>query len=136
MSDLPSARLIPKDGADRAALLRGQARDGARAAGRVAWGVGKALGLMAVCGVGIFAIGAGTGRTRSRALDDLEHRMESIRRMNDSIRMLQTMPKIEYRDMQFDLNRQMLARELDLSGSVLQHEPLSHSPQQRSMSRR
>lgn len=130
---LPPARLIPKDGADHAAILRGQARDGARVAGRVAWGAGKALALIAICGAGLIAIGAGAGRSKSRELDELDRRMQSIQRMNDSIRR---MPKIDYRrlyqpmfDRRIDLSRGGLVEQLE--GGLLEHE----SPAQPSIRR-
>lgn len=105
--DLPTARVIPKDHAERVAILRGQASVGARKAGRAAISVAKQLLLIALCGVGIVAIGAIGGRSsRSRAVDDLGRRMESLRRFDP-------LPKFDHLELQREIRLQV-QRDLDL----------------------
>ena len=72
---LPTARLVPKDRADQLALLRRQASDGARKAGRAAVAITKGLSVLVVCGLGIAAIGA-IGPSRSRRFDDLDRQLK------------------------------------------------------------
>jgi len=90
---LPEARLRPRDGADRLAILRGQARDSARTAGRGALIVTKTFAMVALCGAGLFAIGTGT---RSRSTYDLDRRLDNIRRMNESTLQMLKQPKLDF----------------------------------------
>ena len=103
---LPTARLVPQDRADRMALLRGQASNGARKAGRVAVTATKTLSILAICGIGLAALGAGLGtRSRSRVSDDLDRRLENIRRIQ--VRL----PKLDSLDIQrlrFEVERSEL----------------------------
>ena len=89
---LPAARLVPKDRAEQMALLRSQASDGARKAGRTAVSVGKGLAVLALCGAGLGAVAAvgGPGRSRSRALDDLDRQIKTLRQFD-----LRTIPKVD-----------------------------------------
>src|SRR5215210_4205629 len=95
--NLPAARLVPKDGADRRAILRGQAADGARKAGRVAAGTAKVLAVWALCGAAVVAIGAGmSSRSRStNSSDEMNRRLDNLRKMNETPRQ---MPKLHLGD--------------------------------------
>lgn len=86
---LPAARLVPKDRAEQMALLRSQASDGARKAGRTAFALGKGLSVFALCGAGLVLVG-NVGRSRSHQFDDLDQRMKTIRQLG-----LQPLPKFE-----------------------------------------
>jgi hypothetical protein len=86
---LPEARIRPQDGADRVAILRGQARDASVRAGRVAGGAAKVLATLALCGAGLFAIGAG----RARPSYDVDKQLDSLRR---SQRLLDSM-KVDWK---------------------------------------
>ncbi len=79
--DLPAARLVPRDGADRRALLRAEAADQARKAGRVAVSVTKGVALLALCGLGlgVLAAGAGSHRYHTKELDRSFERIRSIK---------------------------------------------------------
>lgn len=123
-SNLPNARVVPKDAADHRAILQARVVDGGRKVGRATISITKSLSLIALCGVGVAAIGAGFGAksSRSRALDDLDRQMKTLRQIN-----LQPMPKIdwaeyqrllEYKPVDYQLR---LQRMTDLS-SGLQHE--------------
>ncbi len=105
-NNLPAARLVPKDRADQLAILRGQASDGARKAGKTAVALGKGLAVLALCGGGLAVVGGmGGNRARSRALDDLDRSMQTIRRLN-----LQPMPKFD--SLEFERVRTQVYRDL------------------------
>jgi hypothetical protein len=128
--NLPAARLVPKDRADQIAILRGQASDGARKAGRAAVSITKGLSLLALCGAGIAAIGA-VGPSRSRRFDDIDRQMKSLRQLN-----LQPIPKFDslelerirtqlYRDLQTPNGaayRRYQFQQLELIGEPLHQE--------------
>ena len=95
---LPQARLVPQDGADRMAILRGQARDASRTAGRVAGGTAKVLAAVELCGVGVIALG--TARTRTSY--NVDRQLDNLRRLQDTQRLLDSMPKIDYSQLEFD----------------------------------
>jgi hypothetical protein len=89
---LPEARLHPKDGADRLAILKGQVRDGARTTGRVAAVAAKTLAMVCLCGAGLFAVGSG----RTRNTYELDRQLDRLRQMNESTMRLLNQPKIEW----------------------------------------
>lgn len=76
------------------AILRGQAADGARTAGRFAFTLGKVLAIVALAAGGLTAIGAARSRTRDYA--NLDHSFERVRRLNEAtLRSLREMPKLD-----------------------------------------
>jgi hypothetical protein len=81
-NQLPVARLRPRGGADQLAIARGHARTGARAAGRFALFATRAVATIAVCGAGLYMVGAGM-RPHS-SYDDLNRRLDQMRQMNES----------------------------------------------------
>lgn len=90
MTDLPKARLVPKDNADHVAILKSRAAVGARVAGRTAVGVGKGLAILGLVGAALATLG-NTASRRQPAYQDLERRLETIRVLNSA------MPKYDYR---------------------------------------
>jgi hypothetical protein len=116
---LPEARLVPKDGADRMVVLRARASSGARKVGRVAATTTKALAMVALCGAGLVAIGAGARTRSSYDSAELDRRIENLRRINETLRQ---MPKIDMSD--YYRNLRTLPLELDsrANTSGLVHE--------------
>jgi hypothetical protein len=55
---LPVARLRPRDAGEQLVVLRGKATDGARRVGHVAAVTTKAVAMIALCGAGVFLVGA------------------------------------------------------------------------------
>ncbi len=107
-SKLPEARLVPRTADDRISILRGHANAGARKAARVTVKVCRVVTVLAICGAGFAALRAGINTPpRSRALDDLDRQMESLRRIKFEMPKIET-PKI---DIELDRLRQM-ARDL------------------------
>lgn len=104
--NLPAARLVPKDRADQMAILRGQASDGARKAGKTAVALGKGLAVLALCAAGLALVGiGGTNRSRSRALDDLDRQMKTLRLLD-----YKPLPQID--TLELERIRQQLYRDL------------------------
>jgi hypothetical protein len=92
--NLPQARLVPKDGADRMAILRDQAATGARAAGRLVLLLAKVVAVILLVGAGLFAIGSATGsRSRERSWD---RHTENMRRLNESLKTMRDMPRFDF----------------------------------------
>jgi hypothetical protein len=92
---LPVARLRPRDGNDQLVILRGRARDGARAAGRFAAITSKLVAMIVLCGAGVFLVGSvGSHSRRSysydldRQLESLQLRTDNLLRMNESLRQM------------------------------------------------
>jgi hypothetical protein len=56
--ELPVARLRPRDAGEQLVVLRGKATDGARRVGHVAAATTKAVAMIALCGAGVFLVGA------------------------------------------------------------------------------
>jgi len=111
---LPTARAIPKDRAERVALARGRAADGAKRAGRVAFAVTKGVSLIALCSLGLGLLGAGIGaRPRSR----FDTRIELQRFHLPPLPELPKLDfKLDYDELQrrsVELGRWDLRRELD-----------------------
>lgn len=101
--NLPAARLVPRDGADRRALLRAEAADQARKAGRVAVSVTKGVALLALCGLGlgVLAAGAGSHRYQTKELDRSLQRIRSIQ-----------LDLSKYRSVDFEQLRRQVDRDL------------------------
>ena len=94
---LPVARLKPRDANDKLVILRGKAKDGARSVGRFAAVTSKLVAMIALCGAGVYFIGAAGSRTRSSYDYDFDRRMESMQQLNESLRTMQqfqNMPKV------------------------------------------
>jgi hypothetical protein len=119
-NQLPVARLRPRGGADQLAIARGHARTGARAAGRFALFATRAVATIAVCGAGLYMVGAGM-RPHS-SYDDLNRRLDQMRQMNEStLRMLQE-PRIDFSTYP-EIDRARLARPIHLSADRVQLTP-------------
>jgi hypothetical protein len=88
VTDLPKARLVPKDNADHVAILKSRAAVGAKVAGRTALGVGKVVATIGLLGAALAAIGS---TKRQPAYHELERRLETIRLINSEL------PKYDYR---------------------------------------
>jgi hypothetical protein len=92
---LPEARLRPQNGADHKTILRGHAATGARRAGRFAWALTKLGAVIGVLALGVAAMG-------SRNIhSSFDRQSESLRRMNESLRRIQSMPKIDFKSLDF-----------------------------------
>jgi len=120
---LPEARLRPQGGADRLSILRGQARDGARTAGNIALVTTKSIAMVALCGAGLFAIGAGS---HARSHYDTDRQLENIRRMNESTLRMLNQPKIDFSAYYQRLDALNVDRSYQLYPRDLQLAPLAH----------
>lgn len=117
---LPEARLVPRNAEDRMTILRSQANQGARKAARATVKVCRVVTVLAIIGAGLAAVGSGIGaksRARSHSLDDLDRRMESLRRINFE------MPKLD--KLEFDRLRFQVERDLHRGTWDLQPDPES-----------
>ena len=105
---LPVARLRPRDAGEQLVILRGKATDGARRLGRFAVVTTKAVAMIALCGAGVFLVGASQAtysRTPSyhfkpdRMFEDFKHNLDVLKRE----------PKIDlstqFKDIRFDRER-------------------------------
>ena len=128
---LPVARLKPRDAAEQLVVLRGKASEGARSVGRFAAVTTKLVAMIGVCGLGLYLVGAGSSRMRSSYDHDFDRRMESINRMNESLRAMQQMqhiripterylPKVDHRDYYDRNTRPSLQRDTPDTPAVMQ----------------
>ena len=107
---LPAARLVPRDGADRRAILRAEAADQARKAGRVAVSVTKGVALLALCGlgIGVLAVGARSSRYQTK---DLGPSLERIRSIQLDFPKHQSPQSLELERLRHQIDLQMLESE-------------------------
>jgi hypothetical protein len=123
MDRLPTARLVPRDAADHAVILRSRAGAGARRVGAVASVLFKVTMTVGFCGVGLFAIGA-----RSTYRPDYDRQFDNIRRMQESLR---AMPKIDFKQYDFkqtEWNRQLEQQIRDDVAKIGRGEPAPVRP--------
>src|SRR5438477_13068165 len=91
MDPLPTARLVPRDAADHATILRARAGEGVRRAGRVAGRMLRLSLFLGACSVCLVLIGTGS-HASYRSTSNLDRQLDRIQKMQDAIAK---MPKFD-----------------------------------------